>query len=843
MQSEKTRTALNSLRDHIDFNVPASVPGKGEQDVLARLQTEADAHFKAVAGSGGSVWQEPAAKEDAQNLAQQVIGELRTSYQCHRDDHGEGGFELCSEQIREQEHEQQQEQDEEQENEQLVELEEEQDKEVEAAIDRKYMRDGEEAKPWNLRTLLSAPNGKDSEFYPLSELTVNKGVMGQACNPLKGIPDFLLTSENYYRRSWRLSSVRRLKNVVCFLEWVPMVDKLKRLRAAGALSSDQRGRLKEAFEMCDKERSGSIQAQEVRMLFRALDLDMEGESIAKSLEGKKLSLEQIERDMAAQSFFKMQQGRYYVMLSLEEAEHLRASMHLLTPKNWPSACGFAIRCITNKDACLNDSLIDSYGPVLESAELGYQLDVAEQMFRFANGMGDFQARELNILLRSLQLTKIDDRLHWWHDVRSCRRRAQKPWQQLPIAKVFVNADEFDDLPTRALLSQLRWALATKRLWPVDAFRLLDTNATGHLKRPELLAGLEWLGLHRPGVNPTLWSQHVDALFRYMDKDENSIIDLEEFRVAVELDSFDWDSMATVAARQQEKENTKQKRADQQLQLQAQSAGPQAPLHQTPTGPQAKAPLPVSQQLANEKTPVGSVSSSRLSPDMCAKLASGRFKIKWQKHSSFRSVWTTSDKSSKNSTSVWSPKDLVPTGRLKGLKKGSNAVKQRLVLGHCVGSGKKAPSGMSLIEVTDVKMGGVFTKHEKEPMRQFLSIFFPHPARYRHVCRHGTNPPLHVWEPIPPASEYVALGMVVTLEDVEPHPSEVHCVPRPWAQRFEGTPIKLWAEEGVTPAATSAWWAPVDSATPFWVTTGTMACPDINIMAPPAKFYAGFTPSV
>ena len=32
-------------------------------------------------------------------------------------------------------------------------------------------------------------------------------------------PTEVLISDNYYKRQWRLSSVRRLRNVICFLEW------------------------------------------------------------------------------------------------------------------------------------------------------------------------------------------------------------------------------------------------------------------------------------------------------------------------------------------------------------------------------------------------------------------------------------------------------------------------------------------------------------------------------------------------------------------------------------------------------------------------------------------------
>ena len=42
-------------------------------------------------------------------------------------------------------------------------------------------------------------------------------------------------------------------------------------------------------------------------------------------------------------------------------------------------------------------------------------------------------------------------------------------------------DEFAELATKALLSRLRWVLAAERLWPADAFRLLDKAGAGALR--------------------------------------------------------------------------------------------------------------------------------------------------------------------------------------------------------------------------------------------------------------------------------------------------------------------------------------------------------------------------
>ncbi|CAE8692607.1 unnamed protein product [Polarella glacialis] len=39
--------------------------------------------------------------------------------------------------------------------------------------------------------------------------------------PLDQMPSFCMVSENYYRKAERLKADRRLRNVVCFIEWRP----------------------------------------------------------------------------------------------------------------------------------------------------------------------------------------------------------------------------------------------------------------------------------------------------------------------------------------------------------------------------------------------------------------------------------------------------------------------------------------------------------------------------------------------------------------------------------------------------------------------------------------------
>ena len=159
--------------------------------------------------------------------------------------------------------EQVQEQEQEQENEveQEQEVEEEQEAEEEPAefARKKYARDDEPPMPWPLSALATCgtkayegakpPSLRESEaaaspaaatavrasanydaavaaaeletnlgFYPLSKFAVTTK-MTAAPEPLQ-MPDDLLVSKNYFKLKW-LKSMRRLKNVVVTMEWVP----------------------------------------------------------------------------------------------------------------------------------------------------------------------------------------------------------------------------------------------------------------------------------------------------------------------------------------------------------------------------------------------------------------------------------------------------------------------------------------------------------------------------------------------------------------------------------------------------------------------------------------------
>jgi len=387
-------------------------------------------------------------------------------------------------------------------------------------------------------------------------------------------------------------------------------------------------------------------------------------------------------------------------------------------------------------------------------------------------------------------------------VRSCRRRGQGPWQRLPIAKAFINADEFAELAPKALLLRLRWALAAQSLWPKDAFRMFDTSGKGALQRLEFQAGLERLGLNKVGISPLRWPPVAGALFNFIDKDGKGVILIDEFRAATDLEACEWQVLPRFA---------------QQVSVRVNGV---------------KAPSSSSKKCSGNNGSTTSKAPFRLAPEMCTRLTKGRFKVRWKPHTRFRPVWAMANDESAESVepllSFWAPEDLIPKGRFQGPRSGSNAVKQRVPLGHYVSlsASSSGASGAStsvvqssvlILEVTDRGQSGWCSTHNRLSLRHFLMAFFPHPLRYRllwagwssggsRTARGPSLQPLYVWEPIPPSSEYVALGAVVTLGEEAPDLEEMHCAPRPWAEQLEEQAIRrLWSSPPSASTSPVALW--------------------------------------
>lgn len=239
----------------------------------------------------------------------------------------------------------------------------------------------------------------------------------------------------------------------------------------------------------------------------------------------------------------------------------------------------------------------------------------------------------------------------------------------------------------------------------------------------------------------------------------------------------------------------------------------------------------------------------LAPGFFTKLPAGRFKLKWQRHTAFRPLWSSG--AVDDPLSMWTPIERVPKGKFLGVKRGSNAVKERIAAGHYVSTSFSAPAGLSLLEVTDEQHSGFFAKHPRDELNRFMAMFFPHPVRFRQIWRRKENPPhraLYIWEAIPPSAEYVAAAMVFTQEDEAPAFDEIRCVPRAWVEKHNTADlVQVWTEAGED-GCPAGFWSVRSSGNSLGllhVTVGAAAhvAPEILILHPePKKYYASLSHS-
>jgi hypothetical protein len=244
--------------------------------------------------------------------------------------------------------------------------EQEQELEVQEYAKRKYVRDSEKSNPWPLEAL-SSNSSIDDVFYPASEFSVMDS-RGARVKPLP-FPKYMLVSRNYYRKKW-FDSYRRLKNVIVVMEWIPDTNKLQvSAEDMAALMADQEAKLAAAIRIFED--GDALTFDQSFEILRAVDTEMDIERLvctislahlnprftcatmsdhmcvrarwglnryrpaildvfaAHDKDGDKL-LRASELRQAIQHlpFYKLEANRYAVALSLEEAEHLRAAMHM-----------------------------------------------------------------------------------------------------------------------------------------------------------------------------------------------------------------------------------------------------------------------------------------------------------------------------------------------------------------------------------------------------------------------------------------------------------------------------------------------------------------------------------
>ena len=162
-----------------------------------------------------------------------------------------------------------------------------------------------------------------------------------------------------------------------------------------------------------------------------------------------------------------QSGRYFVLLSLAEAETIRCILHMRQGK--PLVPGtdvaLALRCIPAQDELFDAS--DNH-----PASPAYQRSVSHNVWRYIDSAMHFRPSELNVLLRSIPAPPAQRRLFFQSTV-ACRRRLAKRWEQTPLAKLFTLEDEWSMLKQRAQAVRVREAIKARGLLLHDAFLKFD----------------------------------------------------------------------------------------------------------------------------------------------------------------------------------------------------------------------------------------------------------------------------------------------------------------------------------------------------------------------------------
>jgi len=184
------------------------------------------------------------------------------------------------------------------------------------------------------------------------------------------------------------------------------------------------------------------------------------------------------------------------------------------------------------------------------------------------------------------------------------------------------------------------------------------------------------------------------------------------------------------------------------------------------------------------------------------------------HTAFTGVWNSQGSDCRAHASIWAP-DQLRDGvfRMKAL---------RVSVGHYANQGfldarggdRYGVSKRQILQVKDISMVGLPDEH----LIDFANYYLPNPAMFREVWNQLSGQQhLHIWRPVPPNDNFVALGMVATTSAEQPSVESVRCVPKSWCRPAAKAPRHIWDDAGSGGREGSIW--VVNSLEVLWVTKG------------------------
>lgn len=257
------------------------------------------------------------------------------------------------------------------------------------------------------------------------------------------------------------------------------------------------------------------------------------------------------------ALFRQEDGRFYVMLSLLEAEHMRSVMHMRRGMDLTSLiAGSDIieskseeksSVMVKSNAAINETkatmwtlgdndavMVGTTGKNITAAHRN-QHSAMVNTYRFLNSDVFFDDESLMTLLKVMNPNSCETRELWWSDVRACRRRLQLPWDgAMPISTLFTTNDEYQFLEYKSVVERMRGAMQERGMLVFDAFRAFNSSHTGLLSCSELYGALEWLNLR-------FTPNQVYDFVRRVAVDNEGLISYADFKRVFRLSDDDFES--------------------------------------------------------------------------------------------------------------------------------------------------------------------------------------------------------------------------------------------------------------------------------------------------------------